>query len=92
MTNLTNGKLFERIVWTQGPNQVILERFMNAEYSVTDDTIDIEYADSADDDIVCYGPRSTEIELLIDSDDYIEGESLEDLDFEQTEYTLKETA
>ena len=92
MTTLTNGKLFERIVWTQGPNQVILERFMNAEYSVTDDTIDIESAESADDDIVCYGPRSTEIKLLIDSDDYIEGESLEDLDFEQTEYTLKETA
>ena len=92
MTNLTNGKLFERIVWTQGPNQVILERFMNAEYSMTDDTIDIESAESADDDIVCYGPRSAEIELLIDSDDYIEVESLEDLDFEQTEYTLKETA
>ena len=87
---MTNGKLFERIVWTQGTNQIVLNRFMNAEYSVSNGTIEIDYADATDEELLLEGERSEEIASLINSDDYIEGESFELLGFEQTAYTLEE--
>jgi hypothetical protein len=85
------GSLFERIVWSKGENTITLTRTMNADYTITNGKIEVDYAHgNGDDEYEFDGPDSEELQSLLDDDDFIESETFEDIGFEQTEYTLME--
>ena len=87
---MKTGKLFEKIIWSDGENTVTLSRTMNAVYHIADGSIEIQQASGGDDDYEFDGTRAEELEALLDGDDFVESETFEGLGLEQVEYILEE--
>ena len=90
---MKQGDLLETNVWSDAENKVTLTRTYTALYDIVDGEVEMnEFLACGDgDDYEFEGPRAEELESLVDSDDYIENETFEELGFE-SDCFLEETA
>ena len=81
---MRKGKLLETNVWSDAENKVTLTRTYTAFYDIVDGEVKLnEFLTLGDgDDYEFEGPRAEELESLVNSDDYIENETFEELGFE----------
>ena len=83
---MRQGKLLETNVWSDAENSVTLTRTYTAFYDIVDGEVEMDMDAGVqcggDDEIEFKGPRAEELESLVDSDDYIENETFEELGFE----------